>query len=558
MPIKDDPSQKYEIYLGNPKLKAENVRVNFTQEQVEEYLKCQADPVYFIENYVKIVHVDRGLVPFEMFEFQKRIVKHINENRFSIAKLSRQCGKTTTIGSYLLWVVLFQKQKSIAILANKGKTAMGILGKIQKSYENLPLWLQQGVREWNKGSLILENGSKIIADSTGGSAGRSESHNIVMLDEFAFVPRSIAEEFITSVYPVITSGNTTKIIMVSTPNGMNLFYKYWTDAVNKKNTYAPITAHWSEYPGRDEKWEQITRANMGDDKFEQEFGGDFMGSSNTLIAATKLNELAWSDPIKKYRTDGGHVLVYDMPKEEGVYVMSVDTSHGQGIDYSAFSVIDVSQMPYKVVATFRSSEISPLHYPDVIFNTAKLYNNAHLLVETNDIGQQIINTLYNDLEYEYIFTTTTQGRGGQKISAGFNKSSKLGVKTTESLKKIGCANLKTIMETDNLIIHDYHTIEEFSTFVRNNKKSYEAEGGNHDDLVMTLVLFAWLAKQDYFKEITDIDIRKKLYSEKIRQINEEMVLMPVMSNNKSTDEFVCNSGDRWVVADDSQRGRRKW
>lgn len=550
--IGDHPSQKYKNYLGNPQLKAENVHVQFTQEQVEEFIRCKNDYIYFIKNYIKIINVDHGLMNFEMYDFQEEIANTVHNNRFSILKLPRQVGKTTTIGSYLMWVAIFHKDQNIAILANKGETAKEIILRIQKSYENLPLWLQQGVKEWNKHSIVLENGSRMLATSTGSSAGRGQSFNIVMLDEFAFVPRNIAEDFITSIYPVISSGTKTKIIMVSTPNGMNLFYKYWTDAVNKQNLYAPYEAHWSQVPGRDEKWKQETIANTSEEQFEQEFECRFKGGSNTLISPVKLSEMIWKEPVKKYQAQDGNIIkVYEIPSEEKSYVCCVDTSRGLGFDYSAFTIIDVSKAPYKLVATFRSNTTSHLLYPDIIVNTCKLFNNAYLLIETNDIGQQIIDTIYHDLEYEFMFSSTTQGRGGQKLSSGFgSKSSKFGINTSDSLKRVGCSNLKSLIETDSLIIEDYDLIEEFSTFIKNKKNSYSAENGTHDDMVMTLVMFGWLSKEKLFKELTSIDMRKQLFSDKIQQMQNE-ILPPKPVFNKSTDEksFVCSNGDRWVVVD---------
>jgi hypothetical protein len=259
-------------YKNNQNLKGEGVSFVFTKEQIEERIKCTRDPVYFIEKYMKIVHVDRGLIPFQLYDFQKRLLNSYVNNRFTIAKLSRQTGKSTVTIGYLMWTVLFGPMQNIAILANKAATARDILSKLQLAYEYIPLWMQQGIVAWNKGSIELENGSKVIAAATASSAARGSTFNILMLDEFAFVPKNIAEEFITSVYPTISSGKTTKVIMVSTPNGMNLFYKYWTDAVNKRNLYVPIEAHYSEVPGRDEAWAEDQRKQLGDEKFKQEFG----------------------------------------------------------------------------------------------------------------------------------------------------------------------------------------------------------------------------------------------------------------------------------------------
>ena len=240
-------------YLGNPNLKPAGVGIEFTKEQVQEYLKCSQDPIYFIKKYVKIVSLDEGLVPFELYPYQEDIVNTVHNNRFSIAKLPRQSGKSTTMVSYILHYILFNQSMNVAILANKQATAREILSRLKLAYEYLPLWLQQGIVEWNKGSIELENGSRIIASSTSASAVRGGSFNMIFLDEFAHVPQNIAEEFFSSVYPTITSGQSTKVLMVSTPNGLNLFYHYWRGATKKpgehgKNEYIPIEVHWSQVP----------------------------------------------------------------------------------------------------------------------------------------------------------------------------------------------------------------------------------------------------------------------------------------------------------------------
>lgn len=534
-------------YLNNRNLKAAGVVVDFTAEQTKEYIKCSRDPFYFIENYVKIVSVDEGLVPFKLWPFQRDIVQTIHDNRYTIAKLPRQCGKSTTMVSYLLWTILFKKLQNVCIAADKGSTAKEILHRLQRSYEALPLWMQQGVIEWNKGSVVVENGSRIIAASTASNSIRGHTYNIIMLDEFAFVPRNIAEDFIKSVFPTITSGKKTKVMIVSTPNGMNLFCKYWKDAQEKRNLYVPVEAHWSDRPDRDAEWERETRMQMGDEEFNQEFGCDFLGSASTLISTAKLKELTWIDPIRQFENG---FKVYEEPKDNHSYVLVSDVSEGQGLDCSAFSVVDVSETPYAQVATYRSANVSPMLYPNIIYNAAKYYHDAHVLIEVNNIGMQVANDLYDDLEYEYIFATTVKGRGGQQISAGFSNNSKLGIKTSESLKKVGCANLKSMIEGDRLIINDFDTYSELTSFAR-SKKSYEAEAGCNDDLVMGLVMFGWLSTQQYFKDITDIDIRKKLYSEKMRQLEEEM-LPDIFINNGSdgAESFVDSSGDRWFTIDD--------
>lgn len=534
-------------YKNNPNLKGVGVQFIFTKEQIEERIKCMKDPIYFIEKYMKIVHVDRGLVPFDLYSFQRDLLKSYVNNRFTIAKLPRQVGKSTVTVGYILWTVLFGPMQNIAILANKASTARDILGKLQLAYEHIPLWMQQGIISWNKGSIELENGSKVIANATASSAARGSTYNIIFLDEFAFVPKNIAEEFITSVYPTISSGKTTKVIMVSTPNGMNLFYKYWIDAVNKRNLYVPIEAHWSVVPGRDQAWADDQIKQLGQEKFDQEFGCDFLGSAGTLINSAKLATMAWTAPIERI----GDLHVYEAPKNNHVYVISVDTSEGQNLDYSAFTVIDCTQVPYKLAAKYYNNKIEPQLLPNIVYNVACQYNLAHVLVETNSIGAQVAEILHTDLEYENIFSTTNMGRGGQKLSSGFKKNSKLGVKTTNQIKSIGCSNLKSLIENDKILIQDFDVISELTSFVATNS-TFAAEPGCHDDLAMTLVLFSWLSSQALFKEITDTDARKRLYEEKVKNIEEQILPFGIIDDGSGASKtFVDEQGTLWTsVIDD--------
>lgn len=528
-------------YKSNPNLKGAGVTFVFSKEQIEERIKCMQDPIYFIQKYMKIVHVDRGLVPFDLYGFQKDLLNSYIHNRFTIAKLPRQVGKSTVTIAYILWTVLFGPMQNIAILANKASTSRDILAKLQLAYEHIPLWMQQGIVSWNKGSIELENGSKVIAAATASSAARGSTYNIIFLDEFAFVPKNIAEEFITSVYPTISSGKTTKVIMVSTPNGMNLFYKYWTDAVHGRNLYKPIEAHWSVVPGRDAEWAEDQIKQLGQEKFDQEFGCSFLGSSNTLISSSKLSTMAWVPPTQKIN----ELDIYEHAIENHVYTLAVDTSEGQGLDYSAFSVIDCTEAPYKVVAKYYNNKISPMVYPTVIYNVARRYNNAHILAETNAIGMQVVEMLHGDLEYENIFSTTNMGRGGQRISSGFKKNSKLGIKMTNQIKSIGCSNLKSLIEADKLIIQDFDTISELTSFVATHS-SFSAEPGCHDDLTMTLVLFAWLTTQPTFKELTDTDVRRKILEEKLESMQQEVLPFGFIDDgNESQETFQDNEGNLW-------------
>ncbi len=506
-------------YLGNPNLKAANQKIRFTKKQVREFLACQENPVYFIENYIKIVTLDTGLQPFKMYQFQREMVDTFHNNRFSICKLPRQTGKSTTIISYLLHYAIFNANVNIAILANKAQIARDLLGRLQLAYENLPKWLQQGVINWNKGSLELENGSKILAAATSSSAVRGGSYNIIFLDEFAYVPNNIAEQFFSSVYPTISSGKSSKVVIVSTPHGMNMFYKLWNDAQNKRNSYVPIEVHWSEVPGRDEKWKEETIKNTSESQFRTEFDCEFLGSVDTLINSSKLRVLSHNTPIQS----SAGLDVHEMPQKGRRYVITVDVARGTVNDYSAFVVIDATQMPYKVVAKYKNNEIKPLLFPQVIHKIAKSYNMAEILVEVNDIGGQVADTLQFDLEYDNLIMVNQRGRSGQIAGTGFSgKKSQLGLRTTKATKKIGCSNLKTMIELDKLIVNDFDIIAELSTYILKGKEKYEAEEGSSDDLVTCLVMFAWLSNQTYFKELTDQDIRARLVDETERQMEQDM------------------------------------
>ena len=374
-----------EQYLGNPNLKKANVATNFTPEEVQEYIKCSEDPVYFIQTYIKIVSLDKGLIPFDMYDFQVDMTKKFHDNRFNIAKLPRQSGKSTIVTSYLLWYVLFNANVNVAILANKAATSREMLQRLQLSYENLPKWLQQGILQWNRGSLELENGSKIMAASTSSSAVRGMSFNVIFLDEFAFVPNHIADQFFSSVYPTISSGKSTKVIIISTPHGMNMFYKLWHDAERGQNEYIPTEVHWSEVPGRDAAWKEQTIKNTSEQQFKVEFECEFLGSVDTLISPSKLRVMPYSDPIKQNRG----LAIYEKVEKEHNYIITVDVARGLSNDYSAFTVMDTTTLPYKMVARYRNNDIKPIVFPNIIVDVAKNYNNAYILCEVNDIGGQV-------------------------------------------------------------------------------------------------------------------------------------------------------------------------
>ena len=537
-----------EIYLGNPNLKKANTSVEFSQEQIAEFIKCKQDPIYFAKNYIKIVSLDEGLVPFNMYDFQEKLIKNFHESRFNICKMPRQTGKSTTAVSYLLHYIVFNDSVNVGILANKAATARELLGRLQTAYENLPKWMQQGILSWNKGSMELDNGSKILAASTSASAVRGMSFNIIFLDEFAFVPNHIAEAFFSSVYPTITSGKSTKVIMVSTPCGMNHFYRYWHDAQRGKNEYTATEVHWSEVPGRDAKWKEQTIKNTSEQQFKVEFECEFLGSVDTLISVAKLRNLVFEDPIQN---NGKGLVIHEQPVKGNDYIMTVDTARGIDHDYSCFIVFDITTFPHRTVAKYRNNEIKPMLFPNIIMDVAKAYNQAYVLIEINDIGEQVASIMNYDLEYENLLMCAMRGRNGQQVGSGFSGSrTQMGVRMTAAVKKLGCSNLKTLMEDDKIVTNDYDIIAELTTFVQ-KKQSWEAEDGCHDDLAMCLVIFAWLVAQDYFKEMTDTDVRKRIYEEQKNQIEQDMAPFGFILNGyDDEDEFVDGDGDRWAKVDE--------
>ena len=512
-------SNDHQTYLGNPLLKGAYVKQEFTKEQLEEYIKCSEDPIYFIETYIKVVTIDEGLMPFRLYDFQREIARSVFDNRFTICKIPRQSGKTATLVACILHLVLFNPNYKSAILANKLKTATEIMDRFKVAYENLPKWLQQGIVEWNKTSITLENGSKVICSSTSSSAVRGSSYNFLMLDEFAFVPEQIAEEFFTSVYPTITSGKTSKTVIVSTPNGLNLFYKMWQNAKNKKSEFVPVEAHWWQVPGRDDKFKETTIKNTSERQWLSEYECEFLGSQETLIKASKIASLVFQTPIIE-NEDG--LSVYEHPIKGHIYAALVDSSRAIGQDYNAMVVVDATSMPYKVVAKYRNNTIPIPVFPNVIKSICSKYNESYILVEINDTGQQVADILRDELEYENVISISIKGKKGQRVGEGFGGGRTYsGIKMSSQVKKAGCSVIKEMIETDKLIVNDFDIISEISTYIA-KKGSYEATAGYHDDLMACLVMFGWLTTQDYFKDLVNLDIRKRLFEEKLKKLEEDL------------------------------------
>ena len=496
-----------ESYLGNPNVKRDGVNQQWDQTLVQEYAKCMQDPVYFCEKYVKVIALDQGLVPFKLYPYQKQMFEHFNSNRFNIVLACRQSGKSISACAYLLWYALFHSEKTIAVMANKGATAREMLGRITLMLENIPFFLQPGCKALNKGSIEFSNNSRIVAAATSGSSIRGMSVNLLYLDEFAFVER--ATEFYTSTYPVVSAGTETKIIVTSTANGIgNIFHKIWEGAMQGVNEFKAFRVDWWDVPGRDDSWKNQTIANTSKLQFDQEFGNTFFGTGDTLINAETLMALRAQNPTRVL--EGGDLLIYKEPEKKHDYIMTVDVSKGRGQDYSTFNLIDISVTPFEQVACYRNNTISPILFPNIIYKYAKVYNDSYIVVESNDQGAVVCNGLYHDLEYENLHVTSSV------------KSSGLGIEMNRKVKRLGCSAIKDIIENHKLKIVDENTILEISTFEARGQ-SYEASDGNHDDLMMTLVMFGYFASTQYFGDMTDINLKQMLFEQRMQEIEDDIL-----------------------------------
>ena len=536
------PQPEQVSYHGNPNLKPLAYQHDFTKEEIKEYMKCKEDPVYFIEKYVKIITLDKGLQPFKLYDCQKEKVDVIMNNRRVVLMEGRQQGKTVTAAACILHYTIFEEDKTVAIMANKSAAAREVLNRYQIMYENLPLWMQQGVRVWNKGDVELENNSKVLTAATTAAAIRGKSVNWLYIDEAAIIPNNVADEFFTSVYPTISAGETTKILLTSTPLGYNHFWKFWNEAEKKTNGFEHMFIPYYEIPGRDEKWLEEQKQLLGEVKFNQEVMCEFLGSTNTLINSQTIGRLSSKTP--EFQNNG--LDIYENPEEGHYYAIACDTARGIGGDYSAFVVVDITDMPYKVVAKYRKNDIAPMLYPDVIGKVGRDYNNAFILVEVNDIGQQVAEILHQEVEYENILSTVTEQQR-QYVSPGFGKATKHGVTTSKQVKRQGCFTFKSLLEEQKLLIFDEHIIHEISTFIEKGN-TYQADEGYHDDLVMCMVLFGWLTSQNFFKDMTDVNVREGLYGQQMGEI--ESNLTPFIRVDGQEPEVEVLGNDVWLLEDE--------
>jgi hypothetical protein len=506
-------------FEGNPNLKKPKTPLNFTKEHCEEYIKCANDVFYFAENYYKILSLKEGMVTPKLRDYQYDMINSYLQNRFSIVLATRQAGKSTSFEIFICWTILFNKDQRIGILANKAEQSRDILRKVKEAYELLPKWLQQGVKVWNAGSIKLENGSLIIASSTSSTAIRGRSIGLLIVDERAFIPNNQWDAFISSVYPTISSFDKSKVIYVSTFNGLNHFYQDWIKATKGESEFKSTRVDWWQVPGRDEEWKQETINNIGIQRFRQEYGNEALGSITTLIEPEVISNLTlqFANPIvypsiydKLSPRIHQYIKIYEEPKKGHVYVAGVDsakmTVENAG-DALGIQVLDITSFPIKQVATiFIKEGISYLEAPDLAYKIGNYYNQASMFVENNEIGQEVANMLHFDLEYEGVY---------------FEKGSLPGFRTTKKSKRLGCTNLKLLIENGKLKLNDFDTISQLSTFIK-KKDSYQAESGYQDDLIMSLVaaLFFLLASglENDLVENTN-DLGKKI----INNLNDQKI-----------------------------------
>lgn len=542
-----------EIYRGNINLKNSGVKTEFTEENIREYVKICNDPIYFVNTYCKVIHIDKGVVPFKLHPYQEQMIRHFHgmdedgkvhpDWRFSLTLASRQLGKTVTSAAYILWFTITNAEKTSVILGNKASLAREILDRIKLMYEYLPSWMKPGIVEWNKGRVKFENRSQIITGATSASAGRGLSISLLYLDELSFVQRNIVEEFWTSTYPTVSSGNESRILISTTPNGYDFFYKLWKESEEGINEFRRIKFDWSAHPDRDEKWRVTQVKNLGQEKFDQEFGAEFLGASDTLIKASILYKLPRAIP-KQLIQSSNSLLQYEAPIKDHFYVMCVDTSRGKGLDYSTFQIIDITQLPYKLVCTYRDNNISTLVFPEVIYRLGELYNDAFVLIETNDLGQQVADILFYDLEYENVYMSSSED-----IKEGGGRGASPGLRTTKKTKAVGCDMLKSLIENDQLIVNDAETISEFTTFIRVGT-SYKAEEGKHDDLVMPLVMFAYLTTQPVFKDLFDFSLRERFFAAQLQEIEDQMLPIGYVDRGIDSVPEPAYSSRGWVEGND--------
>lgn len=498
-PVMDQQLNATQTFPRSKKLKNEGVVIELTLDQEIEYMKCSMDSVYFAKNYYKITSIDKGFMLFEPFEYQEELLEAFSEHRFVIDMQCRQSGKTTCVGAFLLWYMTFHEHKEIFVLANKEKQAIEILTRVRKALLDMPFFLSPGVVKYGSTEVEFDNGSKIVAYATSSDSIRGRAAALLYIDEVAFIENDM--DFWESTFPAVSQSETSKVIMTSTPKGQRgLFYKTWMEAEPDEdgmdNGFHRVLVSWERVPTyvKDPMWSQKQIKKLGEARFKQEFGCSFKGSVGSLVSSTTIENMVSKSP--KIEMDEW-TKIYHKYIQGNKYIAVADVGGGVGIDYSVCRVMDVTTYPYKTAALYRNNEISPMLFPHVIVSMCEAYGECYVLPEiNNDMGGQAITVLYYDLEYEYVLKTGSDKQKGTGTKIG-GKGAKPGLRTNMRTRSVGCSNMKSMIENNLILVDDLETIYELGNFIAVGDR-YEADSGCHDDCVMTLVIFAWLAKQAWF------------------------------------------------------------
>lgn len=511
--VADQQLTEHQTFPRSKKLKNEGVKIELTLEQEIEYMKCALDPVYFAKNYYKITSIDQGFVLFEPFEYQEELLKAFDEHRFVIDMQCRQSGKTTVVGAFLLWYLIFHEHKEIFVLANKEKQAIEILTRVRKALLDMPFFLSPGVVKYGSTEVEFDNGSKIVAYATSSDSIRGRAAALLYIDEVAFIENDM--DFWESTFPAVSQSETSKVIMTSTPKGQRgIFYKTWMEAEPDEegisNGFHRVLVTWDKVPTyiKDPDWSHKQIKKLGEARFKQEFGCSFRGSVGSLISTSKIENMV---SINAKEEPDEWTKIYRPYDPNRKYVAVADVGGGTGGDYSVCRIMDVSEYPYKTAALYRNNEISPMLFPHIIVSLCEHYGNCWVLPEiNNDMGGQAITVLYYDLEYEFVIKTGSDKNKGTGTKVGGGKTSRPGIKTNLRTRSVGCSNMKSMIENDFILVDDLETIYELGNFIAKNDR-YEADEGCHDDCVMTLVIFSWLSKQDWFLDEFGRNIASDLY-----------------------------------------------
>lgn len=474
-------------------IKSPNHEHNYTYEQIEEIHNCLTNIRHFFK-YVKVIHPDMGKVIYDPYPYQDRMIDNFDNNRFNICLLARQSGKTLTVSVYVLHYALFNEHKTIGIVSNKEDSAKKILLRIKEMYEDLPDWLKPGVKEYNKKSVMFDNGTRIIISATSGDSFRGETINLLVMDEFAIVPNNIAEDFWASNYPTLSASTTSRVIIMSTPKGYNLFHHIYSNAEKQNNNFKSIKVTWKDVPNRDEKWAEQERKNLGESKFKQEYECEFLGSTNTVIDINTLEKLI-SINIDPIHIDlNGRFEIYEKPDNTYKYIMGVDTAKGTGEHNSTIQVLkilDNKEIKLKQVAIFCDNHTDVYEFSAIVNRISYYYNNAYIMVENNAEGLSIVNELWWNYENENL------------INSG-SKKTDLGIRANKSTKVKSVTLMKKLIENNQLELLDRKTILELCNFVDENGRFHG--DGHTDDLISALYWACYIFEMNVLDDDYSINI----------------------------------------------------